>query len=144
MRLAAAEKEEVIGDEEADRVEPQGHEEWDELVDAGADGDAAEGAERGGSFAQGEARGLPEEGGAGGVGEVVLGGRGERRRPDAFLGDGRADEVGEALVDGDDVVGGPGEGAQEADVGVVAGEEDPVSVAEVDDGAGVHGWGVRG
>ncbi len=132
----------VVGDEEADGVEPQGHQEGDELVDAGTDGDAAEGAEGGGSFAQGEARGLPEEVGSGGVGEVVEGRRREGGRPDALLGDGGADEVGEAFVDGDDVVGGAGEGAEEVDVGLVAREEDPVSVADVDDGAGVHGCGL--
>lgn len=129
----------VVCDEEADGVEAQGHEKRDELVDARADGDAAEGAERGGSFAQGEARGLPEKVGAGGVGEVVHGRQWEGGRPEAFLGDSGADEIGEAPVDGDNVVGGAGQGPEEVDVGVVAGKEDPVSVAEVDEGAGVHG-----
>jgi len=133
----------VVGDEEADGIEAEGHnEEGDELVDAGADGDAAEGAEGGGSFAQGEARGLPEEVGSAGVGEVVEGGGREGGWPDALLGEAVGDEVGKAVVDGDDVVGGAGEGAQELDIGLVAREEDPVSVAAVDDGAGVHGCGL--
>jgi len=63
----------VVGDEEADGVEAEGHEEGDELVGARADGDAPQGAEGAGTVPQGEASGVSEEFGGEGVGGVVGG-----------------------------------------------------------------------
>jgi hypothetical protein len=51
----------VVGDEQPHRIEPEGHQERDELVGARADGDSAEAAERGSSLAEEQASSLPEE-----------------------------------------------------------------------------------
>ena len=120
----------VIGDEEADGVEAEGHEEGDELVGAGADGDAAQGAEGAGAVPEGEAGGVPEEFGGEGVGGVVGGGEGE-------LGGGQflhaAADQGE--VDPADLGLTAGEGAQQGDVGVWGGDPDPLPPPRPDDGA---------
>lgn len=50
----------VIGDEDPDRVQAQGHKKWHELILAGADGDPAEGAERSSSLPEKEPGGLPK------------------------------------------------------------------------------------
>lgn len=120
----------VIGDEEADGVEAEGHEEGDELVGAGADGDAAQGAEGAGAVPEGEAGGVPEEFGGEGVGGVVGGGEGE-------LGGGQflhaPPDQGE--VDPADLGLVAGEGAQQSDVGVRGWDQDPLPPPCADDGA---------
>ena len=76
----------VVGDENAYRVQPKRHEHRYELVNAGPDGYAAERAERRGPFAERQARGLPEQMGAGGIGEIVGGRQRKCRRTQPFLG----------------------------------------------------------
>ncbi len=123
----------VVGDEHPHRIEPQRHQERHELVGAGPDGDPSERPKRGGPFAQGEPRRLPQEVGAGRVGEVVHRRGWKRCRAHVLFGQRLADEVRQPLVNGNNAVGRPGQGAQEVQTGVIAGQQHPVAVAAVDD-----------
>jgi hypothetical protein len=69
----------VVGDQQADWVQPQRHQQGHELIEPRADGDAAQGAEGRGAFAQGQPRRLPQQARADGVGDVVRFGRGKGR-----------------------------------------------------------------
>ena len=125
----------VIGDEQADGVEFERHQERDELVGAGLDGEFAERAEGAGAAAEAEADGVAEEqcgaerAGAFGVGRLVLGGL-EGPRFERF-------------VDAGGVRGGRVDGAELDDAGFVreGREDDPGAFAGFGEGAGRGGCG---
>ena len=98
----------IVGDQHPYGVEPQGHEQGDELVGAWANGDAPERAERGGSFAECETRRLPEQVCPSKVRDIVWGRWGELGGADAFFWKRVTEEIGEAFVDRNHFVGGAG------------------------------------
>lgn len=55
-----------------------------------------------------------------------------------FRGQGVADPVGEALVDGDHRVGGAGQRAEQVDVGIRVGQKHPIAVVRLHNAAGVQ------
>ena len=69
----------VVGDEQPDRVELQGHHQRDELVGAGLDGDAGEAAERAGGGAGGQAGRFAQQLAGLKVAEVAAGRQGKSR-----------------------------------------------------------------
>ena len=89
----------VVGDEHADGIQAEGHHHGDELIRARADAELAEGAERAGAVAEGEAGGVEEELDAG----VIAGAGGVRWREGSEC-DGIEVEVVEGLVDAEDFV----------------------------------------
>jgi hypothetical protein len=127
----------VVGDEHADGVEPQGHEQGDELVGPGPDADAAEGAEGAGSVAKSEPGRVEQKLDGDGIAGLARVGRREMGR-----GDGIEIEVMEAVVDTDDFVVGARERAKQVDVLVRRGKNNPFPVPAPDDradGEGAHG-----
>ncbi|GBD19149.1 hypothetical protein HRbin27_01653 [bacterium HR27] len=135
-RLADAD---VVGDEEAHRVESQCHEERDELVGAGAHRDAAERAEGSSPLAQEQASGLTEQADSLGVGELSGVGEREAGRLDPLARKGVSEEIGELPVHGHRILARSGERAEEDEFVVAAGEDDPLAVAETDDRARLDG-----
>ena len=115
----------VVGDEQADRVEAERHEQGDELVGPGLDGDAGEGAERARPGAEPETERVAQEGAGAVVAHEVRVGESEagrrhrfKRRPDP----------------GDLVVGAP-EGPEHEEVVVGVGEHDPLAAAGPHEGS---------
>ena len=86
----------VVGDEQAHRVEPEGHHQRHELVGPGLDGDAAEATEGAGGGAGREARGVAQQPARGEVAEVFPAGQPERRRLDQLH---RRQQAGDLLVE---------------------------------------------
>src|SRR4029077_16196639 len=119
-------------------VEAEGHQQRDKLVGARADGDTAEGAKRGRTFAGSEGRSLPKEVCAGCVGYVVRCGGRKLGRTDAFLWQRVADQIGEAFVERDDLIGRARERTKPQNIGVVTWEQDPIPLSARNYRARVH------
>ncbi len=118
----------VVGDEEADGIEPQGHQEGYELVGPGLDSDGSEGAEGSGGGAEAEAYGVAQEPTRAVVAELGVGiGEGEGVGDDFFEGE----------VDAGGLVVGADQGTQDEEVLVVLGLglDDPFTSTGVDQGA---------
>lgn len=123
----------VVGDEKAERVEAEGHEKGDKLIDARTDGDPAEGTERGGALAQGQAGGLPEEMSAGRVGDVICRGQGEPGGGDSFIRQRVSDGFRKGFMDKDKIVGCAGQRTKADVFRVVRGHHHPFALAVPDD-----------
>ena len=85
----------VVGDEQSHRVLTHGHEQWDELVAAGFDGQAREAAERPGAGAESDPQRVAQHACRGVVAEVGGGRCGKARRDDLFKG---GEGCGEVIV----------------------------------------------
>ena len=124
----------VVGDEQAHRVELQGHHQRHELVGPGLDGDASEAAEGAGGGAGGEARGVAQEPAGGEVAEIFPARQPERRRRDRLH---RRQQAGDLLVQ-------PADRAEHQQLVRGFGQHDPFPAPRPDEGArpgeggGVH------
>lgn len=126
----------VVGDEQTHHVELERHQQRDELVGPGLDGDLSRGPEGPGAAAEREQEGVAEEGR-----RAVTRGLLQRRRGEGRLGDGFGlePEVQEGLV-----FLGAGHRAHAQDVGVATVEDDPLASARADEGAGAELRGGHG
>jgi hypothetical protein len=118
----------VVGDEETDDRQAQGHQEWDQLVGAGLNGDVAEGAERAGSIAEFQVDGIAQKDG----GLVAAVARWIRQREDGRFGWGEF----QIRQDESDVFFGATEWAQRQGVGGGAGLDDPLAATGADECSG--------
>ena len=128
----------VVGDQEADWVQAQRHQERDKLVNPRPDGDAAERPERRRAITKGQASCLPQKMRACGISQVVGRWQRELGRPDAFFGQGPADEVGKPPVDGDHVVHCSCQRPEQMDFIRVTRQQHPIAVAAADNRSGGH------
>ena len=119
----------VVGDEEPDGVELEGHQERDELVGARLDGDGAEGAERPGARPEPEADGVAQEAAGAEVAEARRVGRREPGRRDGL----------ELREDPRDFFFRAAEGAEDEEVVLRLGKDDPFPAAGGDEGADGEG-----
>ena len=115
----------VVGDEQAHRVEPEGHHQRHELVGPGLDGDAAEAAERAGGGAGRETRRVAQPPARGEVPEVFPAGQPERRRFDRLH---RRQQAGDLLVE-------PADGTEHQQFVRGFGQDHPFPAPRLDEGA---------
>jgi hypothetical protein len=124
----------VVGDEHAHGVEPQRHQQRDELVRARADTDPSERAERAGGIAERKPGGVKEQRRGGRVAGGLWIGQRELRAFHAV-----EPEVGEAPVDAGDLLLKTGEGPEKVQLVVRRRQNDPLAVAAAHDGADGNG-----
>jgi hypothetical protein len=127
----------IVGDEKADRVQPQGHPQGDKLIGPGPDGDAPQRTEGRRPLPQQEPGRLPEQAHALDVRDLACIRKGE---PGGFHPLGREripEQVAEPAVDGQGLIAGSRQGSESEDL-IFGGDEHPVPIAEADDRARLH------
>ncbi len=117
----------VVGDQQAHRVELQGHQQGHELVGPGLDGDAPEAAKRPGGGAGREARRIAQQAACGEVAQVCAAGQPERGRLDRFQ---RRQDTGNLLVE-------PAHRAEHQQFVRGVGQHHPFAAARANQGAGL-------
>jgi hypothetical protein len=122
----------VVREQEANGLQAQPHEQGDELVGTGLEGDPAEGAERACAGTEAEADRIAEEAGGAKVAEVGGGGRGEG---------GGGDDL-QRGVDAGDLFVSAAQGTQDEEVIGGFGQDHPFPPTGGDEGAGgeTHAW----
>jgi hypothetical protein len=120
----------VVRDEHADRVEPQRHEQRDELIRPRSDADSPERAEGTGGIAEREPGGIEEQRGGGSV-------AGARRIGQRKLGrfDTVEAEIGQAPVDAGDLLFETGQRTEQIQLIVRGWQNDPLAIAAAHDRA---------
>ena len=117
----------VIGDEQPDGIEPQGHQQRHELIRPRFDGNATETTERAGRRAGGDAGGITQQGPRLKITEVVARGEGKRGTGDGL--DGR-EQASDFFIQ-------PADGAEHEKVVRGIGQDNPLATARVNEGSGL-------